>query len=54
MEGKSERAEAPVVDVVTLTWNDGERLQRSIEATLGSENVGVVLTVVDNGSILPL
>jgi GT2 family glycosyltransferase len=40
----------PAVDVVTLTWNDGDRLGRSIEATLASTGVAVTLTVVDNGS----
>jgi GT2 family glycosyltransferase len=38
------------VDVVTLTWNDGERLHHSIAATLASLGVEVTLTVVDNGS----
>lgn len=40
----------PAVDVVTLTWNDGDRLNRSMEATLASAGVNVTLTVVDNGS----
>jgi GT2 family glycosyltransferase len=38
------------VDVVTLTWNDGERLDRSLAATLASTGVDLTLTVVDNGS----
>ena len=44
---------APDLDVVTLTWNDGDCLFRSIEATLASEGVAVGLTVVDNGSDPP-
>jgi GT2 family glycosyltransferase len=40
----------PTIDVVTLTWNDGERLQHSMAATLASTGVDVALIVVDNGS----
>lgn len=41
------------VDVVTLTWNDGERLDRSLAATLASVGIDVRLTIVDNGSEPP-
>ncbi|MGH9068566.1 MAG: glycosyltransferase family 2 protein [Acidimicrobiales bacterium] len=40
----------PAVDVVTLTWNDGDLLARSVEATLASTGVEVTLTIVDNCS----
>lgn len=43
----------PVVDVVTLTWNDGDLLHRSMAATLASTGVEVRLIVVDNGSDRP-
>ena len=43
----------PALDVVTLTWNDGDRLERSIAATLASARVDVSLIVVDNGSDPP-
>lgn len=38
------------VDVVVLTWNDGELLERAVESALASEEVDVGLIVVDNGS----
>lgn len=40
----------PHLEVVTLTWNDGDRLQRSMAATLASRGIDVRLVVVDNGS----
>lgn len=41
------------MEVITLTWNDGDRLDRSIDATLSSTGVTVSLTVVDNASDPP-
>lgn len=38
------------IDVVILTWNDGELLGRAISAALASEGVAVRVTVIDNGS----
>jgi len=38
------------VDVVILTWNDGEILDAAIESALTSESVDVEVIVVDNGS----
>jgi len=38
------------VDVVILTWNDGELLAGAIESALDSEGVDVRVVVVDNGS----
>lgn len=38
------------VDVVILTWNDGELLNQAIESALASEGVDVRVIVVDNGS----
>ncbi|HEX2117598.1 MAG TPA: glycosyltransferase [Acidimicrobiales bacterium] len=43
----------PVVDVVVLTWNDGELLDRALASVLGSEGVDVRVVVVDNGSEPP-
>lgn len=43
----------PVVDVVILTWNDGDLLQKAIASALGSESVQVAVCVVDNGSDTP-
>ena len=43
----------PAVDVVILTWNDGELLTRAIESTLSSVGVAPEVTVVDNGSEPP-
>lgn len=42
------------VDVVILTWNDGPLLGAAVRSALQSEGVGVAVTVVDNGSDLPL
>ena len=41
------------VDVVVLTWNDGELLESAVTSILGSEGVEVRVVVVDNGSELP-
>lgn len=43
----------PVVDVVVLTWNDGELLDRAVASALASEGVDVRVVVVDNGSEPP-
>jgi len=43
----------PVVDVVILTWNDGELLTAAVESALASVGVTVNVVVVDNGSDLP-
>lgn len=39
-----------MVDVVILTWNDGELLQQAVDSALASAGVEVHVTVVDNGS----
>ena len=44
---------APDVDVVILTWNDGELLATAVDSALHSEDVGVAVVVVDNGSDPP-
>lgn len=41
---------SPGVDVVILTWNDGELLEGAIESALASQRVEVRVVVVDNGS----
>lgn len=41
------------VDVVILTWNDGDRLHLAVTSALGSTNVDVRVIVVDNGSDPP-
>jgi len=41
------------MDVVTLTWNDGDLLDRALTSVLGSQGVDVSVTVVDNGSEPP-
>jgi GT2 family glycosyltransferase len=43
----------PCVDVVVLTWNDGELLDAAVRSALASRGVDVRLIVVDNGSDLP-
>jgi GT2 family glycosyltransferase len=43
----------PRVDVVVLTWNDGELLDVAVRSALESEGVAVTVVVVDNGSDLP-
>lgn len=45
--------EPMVVDVVVLTWNDGELLEGAVTSALASEGVDVRVIVVDNGSHLP-
>lgn len=44
----------PAVDVVVLTWNDGDRLRIAVASALESTGVDVRVQVVDNGSELPL
>lgn len=41
------------VDVVVLTWNDGDRLAVALESALAATGVDVDVTVVDNGSDPP-
>lgn len=41
------------IDVVTLTWNDGDLLQRALGSVLTSQDVDVSVAVVDNGSQPP-
>lgn len=41
------------VDVVILTWNDGDLLDVAVDSTLASADVEVHIVVVDNGSELP-
>lgn len=41
------------IDVVTLTWNDGDLLHRALDSVLASERVDVDVVVVDNGSDPP-
>lgn len=41
------------VDVVILTWNDGDLLAAAIDSALASEGVEVNVIVVDNGSDPP-
>lgn len=43
----------PAVDVVVLTWNDGDLLERAVGSALASEDVDVNVVVVDNGSDPP-
>jgi GT2 family glycosyltransferase len=38
------------IDVVILTWNDGELLGRAVESALASKGVEIGVIVVDNGS----
>lgn len=40
----------PLVDVVVLTWNDGELLGAAVDSALASEGVEVRVHVIDNGS----
>lgn len=40
------------MEVVTLTWNDGERLRQSVADTLSSEGLDLRVIVVDNGSMV--
>jgi N-acetylglucosaminyl-diphospho-decaprenol L-rhamnosyltransferase len=41
------------VDVVILTWNDGDLLAAAVESVLQQADVDVAVTVVDNGSTPP-
>jgi GT2 family glycosyltransferase len=43
----------PAVDVVILTWNDGELLDVAVRSALASEGADVHVAVVDNGSEPP-
>ena len=43
----------PAIDVVILTWNDGDALQVAVDSALGSVGVDVEVIVVDNGSSKP-
>ncbi len=43
----------PEVDVVILTWNDGDLLRSAVASALASEGVDVNVFVVDNGSEPP-
>ncbi len=43
----------PAVDVVVLTWNDGELLGRAVGSARASLGVDVNVVVVDNGSAPP-
>lgn len=43
----------PEVDVVILTWNDGELLGSAVSSALATEGVDVNVLVVDNGSEPP-
>jgi len=47
------RVITPQVDIVVLTWNDGELLDAAVASALCSEGVDVRVIVVDNGSELP-
>ena len=44
---------APAVDVVILTWNDGDVLGAAVGSALASTGVDVHVTVVDNASDSP-
>jgi GT2 family glycosyltransferase len=44
---------APRVDVVILTWNDGELLQTAVDSALAQRDVDVDVIVVDNASDPP-
>jgi N-acetylglucosaminyl-diphospho-decaprenol L-rhamnosyltransferase len=46
-------AAEPVVDVVILTWNDGQLLDRAVASVIAGQDVDVRLFVVDNGSDPP-
>lgn len=43
----------PEVDVVILTWNDGDLLDAAVRSALRSEGADIRVIVVDNGSDLP-
>lgn len=43
----------PRIDVVILTWNDGDDARTAVETALQSVGVEVTVTVVDNGSDVP-
>ena len=41
------------VDVIVLTWNDGELLHDAVESAAGQRGVDPVVLVVDNASEPP-
>lgn len=41
---------APQIDVVILTWNDGDLLRRAVDSVHRSEHVSARCIVIDNGS----
>lgn len=43
----------PEVDVVILTWNDGDLLRQAVDSAFSAEGVSVNVIVVDNGSDPP-
>ena len=47
-------ADVPEVDVVVLSWNDGELIDIAVESVLASSGVDVRAWVIDNGSAEPL
>ncbi|HUR17419.1 MAG TPA: glycosyltransferase [Acidimicrobiales bacterium] len=47
-------ADRPSVDVVILSWNDGELLDVALGSVLESTEIGVNVVVVDNGSDPPV
>lgn len=47
------RAPGPEIDVVILTWNDGELLDAAVRSALASDHVRPNVVVVDNGSEPP-
>jgi GT2 family glycosyltransferase len=40
----------PTIDVVVLTWNDGEQARAAVDSALASRGVDIRVIVVDNGS----
>ncbi|MFP5318096.1 MAG: glycosyltransferase family 2 protein, partial [Acidimicrobiia bacterium] len=43
----------PEIDVVILTWNDGDLLDKAVRSAVRSEGVRTKVVVVDNGSDPP-
>jgi len=52
-QNASAGATSTVIDVVILTWNDGELLDAAIQSALAASGVEVQVIVVDNGSEPP-
>lgn len=48
-----DEADATAVDVVILTWNDGDLLAKAVDSALASDGVQTNVVVVDNGSEPP-